>query len=118
MHEVHLVREIVDKVELDAKAKGANRVKTVKIRFNRLTSHSSEHVRFSFDIVKKESARLRDAQLSLTEVAAVAGEWVEADPERFDAAGAFSGGLLFDGFHDGANEMYFVHKGDGSMDKL
>lgn len=69
MHEVHLVREIVDKVELEAKAKGAKRVKTVKIRFNRLTSHSSEHVRFSFDIVKKDSVIVKDATLNLTEVA-------------------------------------------------
>lgn len=69
MHEVHLVREIVDKVEHEAKAKGANRVKMVKIRFNRLTSHSGEHVRFSFDIVKKNSAIVQDAALNLTEIA-------------------------------------------------
>jgi hydrogenase nickel incorporation protein HypA/HybF len=69
MHEVHLVRAIVEAVEKQAAAKGARRVKSLRIRFNPLTSHSGDHVRFSFDIVKKESARLRDAQLSLTEVA-------------------------------------------------
>ena len=69
MHEVHLVREIVDKVEQQAKAKGVRKVKRVKIRFNRLTSHSSEHVRFSFDVVRQESAMLKDAALDLTEVA-------------------------------------------------
>src|SRR5579864_1280346 len=69
MHEVHLVREIVDNVEQQAKARGAKQVRTVKIRFNRLTSHSGEHVRFSFDIVKKESALVKDAALDLTEVA-------------------------------------------------
>src|SRR5690348_6372077 len=69
MHEVHLVREIIEKVEQQAAAKGAKQVKRVKIRFNRLTSHSGEHVRFSFDIVKKESAIAKDATLDLTEVA-------------------------------------------------
>lgn len=69
MHEVHLVREILDNVEKQAKARGAKQVRTVKIRFNRLTSHSGEHVRFGFDIVKKEIALVKDAVLNLTEVA-------------------------------------------------
>lgn len=68
MHEVHLVREIIDSVERQAKSKGAKRVKKVKIRFNRLTSHSAEHVRFSFDIVKRESRMAKDALLDLIEV--------------------------------------------------
>jgi hydrogenase nickel incorporation protein HypA/HybF len=71
MHEVHLVQEIVDLVEREAKAKGARQVKRVKIRFNRLTSHSGEHVRFSFDVVKKENAMIKDAALELIEVAPV-----------------------------------------------
>jgi len=69
MHEVHLVREIIDEVEQQARAKGAKQVRRVKIRFNRLTSHSGEHVRFSFDIVRNESAMLKEATLDLTEVA-------------------------------------------------
>jgi len=68
MHEVHLVREIVEKVEQEAAATGAKHVKRVRIRFNRLTSHSGDHVRFSFDIMKKESAMTKDAVLELTEV--------------------------------------------------
>ena len=71
MHEVHLVQEIVDMVERQAKAKGVRQVKRVKIRFNRLNSHSSEHVRFSFDVVKRENAMIKDAALELTEVAPV-----------------------------------------------
>jgi len=71
MHEVHLVQEIVDKVQEQARAKGVQRVKRVKIRFNRLTSHSGEHVRFSFDIVKKDNGLIKDAALDLTEVAPI-----------------------------------------------
>ena len=69
MHEVHLVRAIVDTVEKQAAAQGAKRVKLIKIRFNPLTSHSGEHVQFSFEVVKKESNLVKDATLALTQVA-------------------------------------------------
>src|SRR5690349_4414726 len=68
MHEVHLVRAIVEAVEKKAAAQGAQRVRLVKIRFNPLTSHSGDHVQFSFDIVKKDSRLLKDATLELNEV--------------------------------------------------
>ncbi len=68
MHEVHLVRAIIETVEKQAIAKGARHVKSVKIRFNALTSHSAEHVQFSFDLVKKDSPLLKDATLTLNEV--------------------------------------------------
>lgn len=69
MHEVHLVRAIIDTVEKQAAAQGAKRVKLVKIRFNPLTSHSAEHVQFSFEVVKKERSLVKEATLGLTEVA-------------------------------------------------
>ena len=68
MHEVHLVRAILETVEKQAAAQKAKRVKSVKIRFNPLTSHSGDHVQFSFDIVKKEIPLVQDATLELTEV--------------------------------------------------
>jgi hydrogenase nickel incorporation protein HypA/HybF len=68
MHEVHLVRAIVETVEKQAVAQGAKCVKRITIRFNPLTSHSGDHVRFSFDIVKKDSALLQGATLDLSEV--------------------------------------------------
>ncbi|HKI70576.1 MAG TPA: hydrogenase maturation nickel metallochaperone HypA [Verrucomicrobiae bacterium] len=68
MHEVHLVRTIVDTVEKQAAAQKAKSVKRVKIRFNSLTSHSADHVQFSFDIVKKDSQLMKDAILELNEV--------------------------------------------------
>ena len=68
MHEVHLVRAILEAVEKKAVEQKAKRVKSVKIRFNALTSHSSDHVQFSFDIVKKEIPLVQDAVLELTEV--------------------------------------------------
>ena len=68
MHEVHLVRAIVETVEQQAAAQKAGRVKRVKIRFNALTSHSADHVQFSFDLVKKDSPLLKDATLELNEV--------------------------------------------------
>jgi hydrogenase nickel insertion protein HypA len=68
MHEVHLVRAIVETVEKQAAEQGARHVKLVKIRFNALTSHSGEHVQFSFDLVKKDSPLLKDAKLDLNEV--------------------------------------------------
>ena len=68
MHEVHLVRAIIENVEKQAKARNAKRVKWIKIRFNALTSHSADHVQFSFDLVKKENPLVRDATLELNEV--------------------------------------------------
>ena len=69
MHEVHLVRAIVDTVEKQAAAQKAKRVKLIKIRFNPLTSHSAEHVQFSFEVVRKESKLVKDATLALTQLA-------------------------------------------------
>jgi len=68
MHEVHLVRAIVETVEQQAAAHQAACVKRVKIRFNRLTSHSAGHVRFAFNLVKKDSKLVKGAKLSLNEV--------------------------------------------------
>ncbi len=68
MHEVHLVRSIIETVEKQATAKGGKRVKSLKIRFNALTSHSGDHVQFAFDLVKKDSPLLQNATLLLNEV--------------------------------------------------
>lgn len=68
MHEVALVGAIIDAVEKKALARKARRVKWIKIRFNALTSHSADHVRFSFDIVKADHPLIKDATLKLNEV--------------------------------------------------
>lgn len=68
MHEVALVRAIVDAVEEQAARQKARRVKWLTIRFNALTSHSADHVRFSFDIVKKYVPLIENAELRLNEV--------------------------------------------------
>lgn len=68
MHEVALVRAIVDIVEKKAAEQKARRVKRLTIRFNSLTSHSADHVRFSFDIVKKYVPLVQNAELKLNEV--------------------------------------------------
>ncbi|HZT22750.1 MAG TPA: hydrogenase maturation nickel metallochaperone HypA [Verrucomicrobiae bacterium] len=68
MHEVHLVRAVLETVEKQAVAQNARRVTRVHIRFNPLTSHSGDHVRFSFDLVKKDIPLVKDAALELTEV--------------------------------------------------
>jgi hydrogenase nickel insertion protein HypA len=68
MHEVALVNAIVETVEKQAAAKKARRVKWIKIRFNALTSHSADHVRFSFDIVKVNHPLIKDATLKLNEL--------------------------------------------------
>lgn len=68
MHEVALVRAIIEEVEKQAAAKKARRVSWIKIRFNALTSHSADHVQFSFDITKKDSPLLRDSALRLHEL--------------------------------------------------
>ena len=68
MHEVHLVRAIIETVEKQARAKNARGVKQVRIRFNALTSHSADHVRFSFDLVKKDNRLFENADLKLNEV--------------------------------------------------
>ena len=43
-------------------------MKRVKLRFNALTSHSARHVRFSFDLIKKDRPMVKDARLVLDEV--------------------------------------------------
>jgi hydrogenase nickel incorporation protein HypA/HybF len=68
MHEVHLVRAIVEAVEKKATAQKAKRVKSLKVRFNALTSHSADHVKFAFELVKKDSPLLKKARLKLNEV--------------------------------------------------
>jgi hydrogenase nickel incorporation protein HypA/HybF len=68
MHEVHIVRAIVEAVEKKAVAQKAKRVKSLTVRFNALTSHSADHVRFAFDLVKKESPLVKKAKLALNEV--------------------------------------------------
>ena len=68
MHEVALVTAIVDTVEKEAAAQKARKVKWIKIRFNSLTSHSADHVRFSFDIVKNDRPLIRNTELQLNEV--------------------------------------------------
>jgi hydrogenase nickel insertion protein HypA len=68
MHEVALVRAIVEVVEKQATAHKVRRIKSVTIRFNALTSHSADHVRFSFDIVKQDRPLLAGAKLKLNEV--------------------------------------------------
>lgn len=68
MHEVALVSAIVEALEKQAIAKKARRVKWLKIRFNPLTSHSADHVRFSFDIVKTEHPLIKGAKLKLNEL--------------------------------------------------
>ncbi len=68
MHEAALVRAIIDTVEKQAAAQKAGRVKWVKIRFNSLTSHSADHVRFSFDVMKISSPLIKSARLRLNEL--------------------------------------------------
>lgn len=68
MHEVHLVRSLLEAAEKEALAKKAKKVKCLRIQFNSLTSHSGDHVRFSFDLVKKEIPLFQDALLELKEV--------------------------------------------------
>ncbi|MBI2925777.1 MAG: hydrogenase maturation nickel metallochaperone HypA [Verrucomicrobia bacterium] len=68
MHEVHIVRELVSKIDREAAAQGARRVTRVHLKFNPLTSHDGEHVQFCFDIVKGESRLLKEAALALTEI--------------------------------------------------
>lgn len=68
MHEVHLVSAIIEAVENQATAQKAKSVTRVKIRCNALTSHSGDHVRFSFDIVKKNRPLMKNATLELNEV--------------------------------------------------
>ena len=68
MHEVALVSAIIDTVEREASAKNARSVKWIKIRFNSLTSHSADHVRFSFDIVKTYRPLIRKTRLKLNEL--------------------------------------------------
>jgi hydrogenase nickel incorporation protein HypA/HybF len=68
VHELHAVRDLVDRVEREAQARGARRVTSVRLRYNPLTSLDDDHVQFSFDIAKQEASLLREAALVLTAV--------------------------------------------------
>ena len=68
MHEVALVTAIVRAIEEQAAAQNTKRVRSVTIRFNALTSHSADHVRFSFEVVKANHPVIKDAVLQLNEV--------------------------------------------------
>src|SRR5690349_13731430 len=68
MHEVHLVEAIIESVEKKAKAKAVRKVNSVKIRFNALTSHSADHVRFSFELAKRDKPLFKETRLDLNEV--------------------------------------------------
>ena len=68
MHEVALVQALIETVEKQAAEQKALRVKWIKIRFNALTSHSADHMKFSFEIVKKDRPLIKDAKLKLHEV--------------------------------------------------
>jgi hydrogenase nickel incorporation protein HypA/HybF len=68
MHEVHIVRELISKLDQEAAARGAKRITKVHLKFNPLTSHDAEHVQFCFDIVRKESQLVKEAALMLTEI--------------------------------------------------
>jgi hydrogenase nickel insertion protein HypA len=68
VHELHAVRELVDRVEREAHARGARRVTRVQLRYNPLASLDDAHVQFSFDIAKQEAPLVREAALALTVV--------------------------------------------------
>jgi hydrogenase nickel insertion protein HypA len=68
VHELSAVRDLVDRVEREAHARGARRVTRVRLRYNPLASLDDAHVRFSFDIAKQDAPLLREAALALTVV--------------------------------------------------
>jgi hydrogenase nickel incorporation protein HypA/HybF len=68
MHEVHLVESIIETVEKKAKAKAVKKVNSIKIRFNALTSHSADHVRFSFELAKRDKPLFKETRLDLNEL--------------------------------------------------
>ena len=65
MHELHIVRDLVATLEKQALAQGAARVTKVKLKFNPLIAHDSDHVQFTFDVVKKDRPLLAGAALEL-----------------------------------------------------
>jgi hydrogenase nickel incorporation protein HypA/HybF len=68
MHEVHLISALLEEVERQARIKKSARVRSIHLRYNPLTSHSGGHMRFSFDILKKDRPLFEHATLELTEV--------------------------------------------------
>ena len=68
MHEVHLVLDIVERVEREAINRGAKRVTLVTIRYNPIINRSASHVLLYFNVIKKNVPIVRDAQLRLNRV--------------------------------------------------
>ncbi|MCL5097439.1 MAG: hydrogenase maturation nickel metallochaperone HypA [Candidatus Omnitrophica bacterium] len=65
MHEFSIVKDLIEMVEKEAAAAGANRVTQVTLRFNPLAGFVAEHIEFSFELAKAPSALLAQAELKV-----------------------------------------------------
>ncbi|MHA2615503.1 MAG: hydrogenase maturation nickel metallochaperone HypA/HybF [bacterium JZ-2024 1] len=65
MHELTIVREMVEKLVESAKAKGVTEIRKVKIQMSPFSGFDADDVEFSFEIVKKENPLTQNALLEL-----------------------------------------------------
>jgi hydrogenase nickel incorporation protein HypA/HybF len=65
MHELSLVRELVETLAKRARTSGAMRITNVQMEMNPLSGFDADDVEFSFDLVKKEDPMMSEAKLTL-----------------------------------------------------
>lgn len=63
MHELSIIRDLVDKLENEAREKGAIKIKAVTLRFSPLSGFDADDIEFSFNILKKDSMLLKEANI-------------------------------------------------------
>jgi len=72
MHELTLVREMMENMEKEAQSAGAKRITTVWLKLNPLSGFDAEDVQFSFELVKGERSFFAGASLILSTLPPVA----------------------------------------------
>ncbi len=65
MHELSIVREMMETLVQSALSEKASRISKVKLKMNPLSGFDADDVEFSFELVKKENPLTRDAVLNL-----------------------------------------------------
>ncbi len=65
MHELAIVRNLVEVLEKEAIVRQAKRITAIRLKFSPFSGFDADDVQFSFDIVKKEKPIMSDAILTV-----------------------------------------------------
>ncbi len=65
MHELSIVRNLIDMLEKEAIIHKAKRITAIKLKFSPFSGFDADDVQFNFDMVKKEKPILSEATLTI-----------------------------------------------------